>query len=261
MYRQTTILEDRIVSSVKVGRVLVSIADLPSYLNKFVRNLANYDDTILGNELQLIGSTTGVACFGKKFFVATKHQLKSVSPKNVSILVPGTEVCMTTAGFSEVTSRTSDDDVYDLCAFDFSPQERDTSHLNGGFFDLFSETVWTPEEDVLDFVAAGHAFEDQVFDIVDNRQVHCVIRSVDCGRLEQPNDPCLGRVHPLEEMNFDPNGFSGGAVFAICLANGQAIAKLAGIMHRANSSIIHFIKADHVLNLLKVTCFNNMKSL
>lgn len=160
MIEGATIFEFRAMTSVKLGHVFVSPREVQSCLNDFVRNLVNYDARIQGNELQLIGSATGISTFNRRYFVATMHQIKGVQPQDVAIVVPDTEICMTTAGFTEISSDASDDDMYDLCAFDFTPQREKTQHLNGNFFELGPATVWDSEDEVMAFFAIGHAFDD-----------------------------------------------------------------------------------------------------
>ncbi|MEM0989870.1 MAG: hypothetical protein AAGK00_13395 [Pseudomonadota bacterium] len=160
---------------------------------------------------------------------------------------------MTTAGFAEISSRSSDDDKYDLCAFDYTPQSGTTPHLRGAFFHLHSDSIWSPAEDVVAFIAAGHAFDDQQFYSKGGNHHHCVVRSITCHSFEQPPDQSLGRVKPYDDIEVDPNGFSGGPIFAMCAAQETVRVKLAGIINRAGRSAIHFIKASDVLALLQAT--------
>lgn len=56
-----------------------------------------------------------------------------------------------------------------------------------------------------------------------------------------------------QAMDFDPNGLSGGPVFATILRNNEVVLKFAGIISRAGGGNIHFVKAMPIKNLLNLS--------
>ncbi len=54
-------------------------------------------------------------------------------------------------------------------------------------------------------------------------------------------------------MDFDPNGLSGGPVFAAVQHGLEVVLKFAGIINRSGNGLIHFIKAKAVQNLLDLS--------
>lgn len=102
-------------------------------------------------------------------------------------------------------------------------------------------------------MAYGCPFEDQKYNIVDDNRVGMVIRSMICEPIGQPSDQSLGRCKLKSPMDFNPNGLSGGPVFATVVQNSDIVLKFAGIINRSGNGYIHFIKGQAVLNLLELS--------
>jgi hypothetical protein len=227
-----TIVGQSVLTSIRVHDLFVPANALQTRLNKFAQNLVRYT-YIEDYEVQLIGSATGLNYRGAKFLVCTAHQLKEVLGQDVGIIVP-------------VKNE-------DLCAFDFTPQTVANEHLVDRFFRLNSHTVLNDHDEVVAYLAYGFPFSDQKYSIVDENHLGSVVRSMTCEPQSQPSDLALGLCKLISPMDFDPNGLSGGPVFATVQQNTDVVLKFAGIINRSGNGLIHFIKAKAVQNLLDMS--------
>lgn len=108
-------------------------------------------------------------------------------------------------------------------------------------------------DNVVGYLAFGCPFVDQKYNVVDENHVGLVIRSMICEPQNQTFDSDLGSCRLLSPMNFDPNGLSGGPVFATALEGHELVLKFAGIINRSGSGLVHFIKAKAVQKLLDLS--------
>lgn len=246
-----TVFGRAVWTSVKVHDLFIPASELQSRLNKFGQNLVVYTH-VEGYEVQLIGSATGLYYRGANFLVCTAHQVKDFSEQDVGIVVPEKSNYISSEGFTRF--RTSDTllqgDAEDLYAFDFTSQVISKPELLGRFFRLHSNDFLDDDDNVVAYLAYGCPFVDQKYNIVDENHVGLVIRSMTCEPQIQPPDLALGLCRSLSPMDFDPNGLSGGPVFATVLQNHEVILKFAGIINRSGNGLIYFIKAKAVQKLL-----------
>ncbi len=251
-----TVIGRTVWTSVKVHGLFVPASGLQSRLNKFGQNLVVFTH-VDGYEVQLIGSATGLHYCGANFLVCTAHQVKDFSAQDVGIIVPEESCYVSSAGFTRF--RTADTllqgDAEDLCAFDFTPQTTANQELVERFFRLRPSDFLRDDEDVVAYLAYGYPFVDQKYDIVDENHLGLVIRSMTCEPQNQPADPALALCRLLSPMDFDPNGLSGGPVFATVLQDHEIVLKFAGVINRSGKGLIHFIKAPAVQKLLNF-CFD-----
>lgn len=249
-----TLVGRNVWTSVKVHDLFIPANSLQSRLNKFAQSLVQFTG-FEGYEVQLIGSATGLCYRGANFLVCTAHQLKEVSMQHVGIIVPGENRYISSAG--HIGFRAPDgpqpDDAKDLCAFDFTPQMTSNKELVEHFFRLDPDDFMNDEDDVVAYLAYGCPFADQKYNIVDENHVGIVIRSMTCRPEDHPPDPALALCRSLAPMDFNPNGLSGGPVFATVLQGSEVVLKFAGIINRAGSGLIHFIKAKVVQSLLDLS--------
>ena len=144
-------------------------------------------------------------------------------------------------------------DAEDLCAFDFSTQVSENPVLAQRFFQINSDDILNDEDDIIAYLAYGCPFADQKYNIVDENHLGILIRSMTCEAFDQPTDSSLGCCRLLSPMDFDPNGLSGGPVFATVIQGSEIILKFAGVINRSGNGLIYFIKAKSVLNLLNLS--------
>jgi hypothetical protein len=249
-----TIVGQSVLTSIRVHDLFVPANALQTRLNKFAQNLVRYT-YIEDYEVQLIGSATGLNYRGAKFLVCTAHQLKEVLGQDVGIIVPVKNEYISSAGYSRYRGPEMPlgSDAEDLCAFDFTPQTVANEHLVDRFFRLNSHTVLNDHDEVVAYLAYGFPFSDQKYSIVDENHLGSVVRSMTCEPQSQPSDLALGLCKLISPMDFDPNGLSGGPVFATVQQNTDVVLKFAGIINRSGNGLIHFIKAKAVQNLLDMS--------
>lgn len=241
-------------TSIKVHGVFVPAKGVQSRLHVFGQNLVRYTD-VAGYEVQLIGSATGLDYRDTKFLVSTGHQVNGIPEDDVGIIVPVKNNYISSAGYTRYVVRGTlrESDVFDLRAFDFTPQMAEHPDLMQRFFRLRPEDILEDTDNVIALLAYGCPFVDQKYNVVDENRVGTVIRAMTCEPCEQPSDPSLGLCRTLAPMDFDPNGLSGGPVFATVLEGSEVVLKFAGIINRAGNGLIHFIKGKAVQNLLDLS--------
>ncbi|MDO8289943.1 MAG: hypothetical protein Q7T44_12060 [Parvibaculum sp.] len=249
-----TVVGRKIWTSVKVHDLFVPASALQSRLNKFGQNLVVFTN-VDGYEVQLIGSATGLHYRGTNFLVCTAHQVKDSSAQDVGIVVPERSSYLSSAGFTRfrATDIVPPGDAEDLYVFDFTPQATSNRELVERFFRLNSNDFLRDKDDVVAYLAYGCPFVDQKYNIVDENHVGLVIRSMTCEPQAQPADLDLGLCRLLSPMDFDPNGLSGGPVFATVLQDHEVVLKFAGVINRSGNGLIYFIKAKAVQKLLDLT--------
>jgi hypothetical protein len=249
-----TLLGRKIWTSVRVHGLLVPANSLQSRLHLFCQNLVRHTG-IEAFPVQLKGSATGLNYKGSKFLVCTAHQLRDVCEKEIGVLFLDESIYISSAGYTRFNAsvQQTGSDAVDLCLFDFSEQTEEKTALGRRFFTLRSSDVLKDTDEVLGYHAYGCPFDDQTYDILDNNHVGTVIRSMTCDPEKAPCDSALGLCRLVGAMDFDPNGLSGGPVFATTLYGEEIVLKFAGIINRAGGAVIHFIKAKEVLRLMDLS--------
>jgi hypothetical protein len=241
-------------TSVKVHGLFVRANELQSRLHKFAHILAEFTN-VEGYEVRLIGSATGLDYYGNKLLVCTAHQLNDVSGQDVGIVIAEQDQYVSSAGYTRFRASDSprESDAEDLCAFDFTPQTNDNPRIAQRFFRLGSRDFLNDEDNVIAYLAYGCPFADQKYNLVDEKHLGIMIRSMTCEPQGNHSDPALGLCRLLSLMDFDPNGLSGGPVFATVLEGPEIVLRFAGIINRSSNGLVHFIKANVMRNLLDLS--------
>ena len=246
-----TLLGQSVHASIKVHGIYIPSRELQKRLHEFTQHLVNYthDETY---QVQFIGSATGLAFQGRRVLVATQHQMKGCRPDDIGILRLTNMSYLSSAGVLAIKSPFApySSDANDLCAFDYTPATGDDTELARHFFQLDENSLLREGDKVIGFLAYGCPFDHQVYDIVDRNHVGLVIKSITCQPVKQSFDEKLGSCQALSDMDFDPNGLSGGPVFATVLLGHEFVLKFAGIINISGGGFVHFIKAGAVVTLL-----------
>lgn len=132
-----TIFGMKISGSCEVNGILIPAASLQSCLHRFSGNLAFWTDDPKYN-IQLPGSATWIEYRRSKYVLCTMHQVAELSKKKFGILLPSRESYISSSGYFYLSSsnKSSNDDNYDLIAFNFTDQASKINDLNGRFFQL-----------------------------------------------------------------------------------------------------------------------------
>lgn len=252
-----TLVGRKVWTSVRVHDLLIPANSLQSRLHVFAQNLVRFTHTT-DYPVQLIGSATGLDYRGNRFLICTAHQVKGVPGEDVGILFLEKQNYISSAGYTQYSASDApaESDAVDLCLFDFTEQTAVNPTLARRFFRLGNDDSLRDEDNVLGYLAYGCPFGDQTYDIYENNHVGTVIRSMACDPEQQPSDSAIGACRLLSPMDFDPNGLSGGPVFATVLQGSDIVLKLGGIINRSGNRIIHFIKAKSLQRLLDLSISN-----
>lgn len=246
-----TIIGQKTSTSVSVHGVLIPANSLLSRLHRFGQNLVRFTH-MEGYEIQLIGSATGVEYRGNRILICTEHQVRGIPGEDIGIIYPEKQIYISSAGYVgyKADEKPAESDAKDIRIFDFNEQAVQHPGLAARFFKLGQDDFLADDDNVLGYFAYGCPFADQNYDVFENNRVDTIIRSMVCEPEPQPSDEAVGACRTRSMMDFDPNGLSGGPVFATVLKDHQIALKFAGVINRAGNRIIQFVKAEAVRRLL-----------
>lgn len=241
----------KIRTSVNVHGLLVPANSLQTRLHIFCQNLVRFtrDDIY---QFQLLGSATGLEYGRSRLLVCTAHQVDGCLAEDMGLLLDQEkQAFVSSAGFAgyKFSPKFVENDEHDLCVFNFTEQALAHPELEQRFFRFNGSSSLDDDDNVILYLAFGCPYGDQNYDVVDNNRLGTAIRALYCEPQEQGSDLALGRCRALSGMDFDPNGMSGGAVFAITL-DADITLKFAGVINRAGGGFLHFIKATVIKRLL-----------
>lgn len=245
-----TLVGRKLATAAKLGALFLPANSIVLSLQRYCQNLVHF----IGEpfEVQLIGSTTNLRWRGRNIILSTFHQLRGVEMDNVGVIIPDRSNFISSAGASTYKDevRAIGDDLSDICAFDFVAPIDANPDLRHNFYDL--ELGWCVNTDTIDVVICyGCAFADQDYDVLDARHIKLSRRAFVCRPDGQPVDQALSRCKAIDSADTDPDGFSGGPVFAVCREGMSLTVKFAGMILRGGGGYFHYLKAEAVVSFLK----------
>lgn len=245
------ILRERRSLSVNVQGLLIPSSALQSRLNGFCHNLARYTG-IKDYPLQFLGSAIGLSLGVRRLLVCTSHQVKDGVGSDVGVIVHDQSLLVSSSGFTKYSfsAGAQDDDSRDLCLLSFDDACNAHPVLSRKFFALREFDILSDEDSVLVFLAYGCPFQDQSYLTLRDDHIGTAVRSMTCEPYDEISDKSLGACKLTLPMDFNPNGLSGGPVFAVVLTREELQLKFAGVINRAGGGVIRFIKAKHVRALI-----------
>jgi hypothetical protein len=249
-----TIFGNLLRTGTEVNGVFIPSGNLQSSLNRFAQNLVRFTHDA-DYKIQLIGSATGLDYRRSKFLVCTMHQIKNIAPVDIGIIELVKSSFISSAGFTcfRGSDRMKESDDQDLCAFYFTEQVAENPVLERRFFKFGSDVVLSDDDEIVAYLAYGCAFSDQRYDVVEDNHLGLKTRSMTCYSGDILSDPALRQCKLISPMKFDPNGLSGGPVFATVVTGTEQALKFAGIINRSGNGTIHFLKAKAIQNLLDLS--------
>lgn len=243
----TTMLE----TSARVGSLIVPAASLESYLGRFASQLTvwTHDDIY---KISIPGSATGLIHKGRSLLLCSGHQLKGVNLEDVGIMLPDGSSLITSSGSRNFLAAdfANETDAYDVAAFKFTEPAVDFPSLTENFFSFDQVPPDTVNTHVLAFIVAGYPSADQKYELEDKNHIGMVRRVVLALPDSQPTDPALLRLKFVEELNFDPDGLSGGPAFVIQWNNRESRVFLGGIVLRAGKTHCNILKSGFIWGFL-----------
>ena len=264
--------------------LLTPVNSIPSILQEYCHNLVspNFDVAKKVKEPDFsypsyMGSITGLNYRGEMLAACTVHQLwpednkqKLESPgihfkkeKGTEFIGPG----MLSYFKEEDSSLPMKSDEHDVCVFNFTKTISADPNYSRRFFHLDDNTFLRDKDKVLAYVICGYPSSHIDYDVPseddvvsDNLvgKINIITRYTQaaCEPTPYPANSNVGMCKHESEFNFDPDGFSGGPVFAITYARPSSLTvKFAGVATKFNimqkkNRIVHFIKSSTVRNLL-----------
>lgn len=240
--RRTTI-EQLLATSIRLNRLLVPVAAAESTLARYTHQLVAYNDD---NDfpVSLVGSSIAVQYRERYLVLCTRHQLRGWCLESISLIPPNSHHVVTSGGVRHFEG-VNDTDFHDLVAFDFTepclagalPQEH--------FFNLAEFPPDAPSDHIVCLICSGYPTENQIYDVQDARRIGQARRVIICGLdgPNQPSDDALMRIRPLDRLDFDPDGMSGGPAFVVQIVEQEPRAYFAGIMTRAGRDHIYIVRS------------------
>jgi len=213
-------------------------------LTRYVTNLliVNEDPTY---QLSLRGSLTLVRFDTRYLGICCRHQIKGCDIEKIGIFLSCGKTIVTSNGGFWLANDNSID-AFDLLLLDFSDTVKEHPELASRFF-AFDETP--PDYSGVSprlLQVSGFPYFHQKYEL-DNGFFGSTNFTCICDDPKEISDPSLIRITTSYELDFDPDGLSGGSVFSVQLdKNIQGRVFFAGIVTRAGKNHVHFIKSDYI---------------
>jgi hypothetical protein len=237
-------------SSIRVGDLWIPVGQLPHVLAPHTKLLFCLTGD-LNHPYSLRGSATGLRFQGQHLLFCCLHQIVDRSPSEVVVpvdrlgrkLVSGTRFIR----LNEIPEFAGEE-VFDVCAMQFKPDEYGEPALERGFFDLKGADVWSGEPETT-FLVYGYPTDfrrlglDDVSGALNDIKVKMTATA---GRYQRAS--LAAGVHAIElerTGTCSSDGLSGGAVFHVGEDARGLYCGFAGIVLRGSdrSNIIHFMDA------------------
>lgn len=242
-----TILE----TSARVGSLVIPANSLGSYVGRFASQLTvwNHDDVF---KISIPGSATGLIHAGRSMLVCSRHQLRGVELSDVSIMLDDGINLVTSSGSRTFNDGdyTRESDAYDVAAFDFTKPAEEFPELTKSFFKFDRVPPDTPNTHIMAYVVAGYPSADQKYELEEKNHLGMVQRVRVALPESQPADHALLKLKFVRELDFDPDGLSGGPAFVVQLEHGECRVFLGGMVLRAGRSHCYILKSGFLWTFL-----------
>jgi hypothetical protein len=235
-------------ASIRVGSLWWPVNQLPNVLAPFTKLLF----CLTGSEehpYSLRGSATGLKFQGQHLLFCCAHQIADRSPGDVVVpvdkrgrkLVSGTRFIR----LNELPEFAGEE-VVDVCAMHFKPDDYGEPQLAGGFFDIKGADVWNGEPNTT-FLVYGYPSGlrqygiDDVSGALNDLKVKMTATAGHYGH--QTSATGLHAITLERSSPYSSDGLSGGAVFHLGEDAAGFYCGFAGIVLRGSdtSNIVHFM--------------------
>lgn len=242
-----TILE----TSAIVGSLVVPAKSLESHLGGFASQLTvwTHDDVY---KISILGSATGLIHRGRSMLVCSMHQLNDVELSDVCIMLSDGSHVVTSSGSRTFRTGeyTRESDAYDVAAFDFTKPAEEFPELTNPFFRFDLVPPDAPNTNIMAFIVAGYPSADQKYELDEKNHLGIVRRVLVALPDDQPTDHALLKLQFVHELDFDPDGLSGGPAFVVQVVHGECRVYLSGIVLRAGRSHCYVLKSGYLWDFL-----------
>lgn len=249
---RSTVLDDLLTQSIRLNNLFIPIKAVETTLARNTLSLvATNDDE--DYPISLVGSCVAIRYQERYLVLCTRHQLKDWNLQRIALITEDGQRAITSGGVRHFTEL-NESDFHDLAAFDFTEPCRELPFLRQRFFDFREAPPDTLNINVIFLIASGYPFADQDYDLANERKLGRAKRLVLC-RLDQQRqsqDEALMRIRAVDSIKANPDGMSGGAVFVVQMVKDEPTAYFAGIITRANSEYLHFVKTPFIQQFLNM---------
>lgn len=269
---------------VSVNHRRVIATEMPEVMKKFCHPLAflplseDRRDIAGGtNPPFLRGSVTALSYRGMRFGVCTAHQIHDdrgedhamnacfafksgdlveyIGPRKINF-------------FGESLKSASAVEEADFCVMDFSNTPAKKQKFTKKFLRLFGNSFLDDNDNIIMYLVCGHLNDKMQYEPSDDYYYDSASRVL-TGRLkivakqmqiwgapvDQGTNLFWRRCKQRNDHDYDPDGFSGGPVFAFVYESGKVVAKFAGITTQVDrfklkDRPIQFIKSSLVRQLM-----------
>lgn len=241
--------------SVLLGNIHIPINCLQKTISNSTHRL-----TLWNNDkdypISFRGSCICINYKDRYFLLSTRHQLKHLPENfhmNVGIIIRNGEVFCSSSKATLYPENMNESEIYELCIFDFTEHCNNNTELINHFI-KHSSNIISHQHDQNDiFLAFGYPYDRQEIEY-ESTEMHFVNKAVCCHIAppeDQSSDTSLMRLKPIEELNFNPDGLSGGAVYVTTSENNQFHTYLAGMILRAGKNDIYALKLNVIINSIE----------
>jgi len=208
-----------ISTSLLINGIWVPATSVEKQLGDFATNLFVWNDDPT-YKISLPGSASRLKYKGRHFLVCTKHQLTGHDPKNVCLMTNDGSKLVTSPRFwmLDDPAHQNESDAYDIAAFDFG-QKGELSEFNCGFFNFNTCPSVSLNSSIVAFIVIGFPSNDQLYELENNNHLGSFWRILIASHESQSNDPAVLELRYHSELDFDPDGLSGGPVFVVQAGN------------------------------------------
>lgn len=236
--------------SIRLNGVYIPPQSVESALGRYVEALMAHNEHEVFR-VNLCGSAVPIRFRDRYLLVCTHHQVATTDLETVSLLTRDGSHVVTSGGARHFIDK-KDSDRYDLALFDFTEPCTDLLHLRERFFHLRDIPPDMTSDKVVAVIVSGFPFSDQKYELEEKNHLGLAKRMVTCLLDSQPSDEAMLRVRPVEPLDFDPDGMSGGSAFVVHMAGGELHAHFAGIVMRGGREGFYILKAGVVREFLSL---------
>ncbi|MGA7806204.1 MAG: hypothetical protein WCB02_16515 [Bradyrhizobium sp.] len=239
-------------ASIRVGSLWAPVKHLPEVLAPFTKLLFCLNHTDDAHPYSLRGSATGLRFSGQHLLFCCVHQIADRAPGDVVVPVDKRgEKLVSGTRFIRINElpEFAGEEILDVCAMHFKPDDYGEPQLERGFFDIKGADVWNGEPQTT-FLVYGYPSSlrqygvDEVSGELNDLKVKMTATA---GHYSHQSSATGLHAITLERSGtYSSDGLSGGAVYHVGEDAAGFYCGFAGIVVRGSdtSNIIHFMDAQ-----------------
>lgn len=244
-------LPETLDTSVSVNGLYVLARDVQKMLGQYSFNLFawTHDPTL---KVSLLGSATPLLYRGNYLVLCSGHQIKTVDPKDISMVTDDGAFAVTSSGFTapQIGPDGMRHDLQDIVIFNFNGACDEHPAFRQRFFRVESLPPDSMSDTIVAVLNYGYPSMDQIYDLYDSNHIGSRRRATTFKVHRQPEDETLLHLKPLRSLTFNPDGLSGGPNFVIHRSGPDFRAFFAGVTVRAGADDLFMVKSGYIRGLM-----------